>query len=304
MVLALLLLAAPALGNELGGALPPLKFGVPLPILPDMPVVRSRPVLRRPAPPEAANPDRFDRNDEFRRALLAPAASDRWLVPTVQGDVMLVVEKGYLTEAELDAFCADVQEGVAGVPRVTGRSSRIRGRFTLYVYDEGPLSEASVPGLARGEKAIMLRFVKEKHDPLFHELTHLLAGYSASQSLGEGIADVVQARFRPGRASAFMAADTDPHAESRRALAAWGPELRRLVGAPGHEISLDERQKRFDFYYASWSFADTLVRARGMEAFWRVADAGGADAAYRADFGMDRAALVSAWVTATTRATR
>lgn len=303
--LALLLLAAPAFAGEFDAALPGLRFGVPSSILADIPAVSGRAVLpRRPAPPEAARPDAFDSNDAFRANLLRPENSDRYLVNTVQGEVMLVVEKGYLDAASLDQLTLDIVEAVAGVPRATGRPSRIRGRFTIYVYDDGPLSEADVPGLARGEKGLMLRFVKEKHDPLFHELTHLLAGYSASQSLGEGIADVVQSRFRPGRASAFMAAGTDPHAEARRALSTYGRDFVALIGAPGHEIRLDERQKRFDFYYCSWSFAEYLLTRGDMAAFWRVADAGGTDAAYRASYGLTRAQLVADWVTRTSRATR
>lgn len=298
----LLLWASPALADELNGALPSFDFRPSARALPGQPPIAARPVLRRPAPSEAARPDAFDSNDGFRAALLSPAASDRWLVPTVQGDVMLVVEKGYLTGAELDGFCADVQEGVAGVPRVTGRVSRIRGRFTIYVYDRGPISQADVPGLARGEKGLMLRFVKEKADPLFHELTHLLAGYSHSQSLGEGIANVVQSRFRPGRAAAFIAAGADPHAESRRALAAYGADFRALIGAPGHEIRPEWREKRFDFYYASWSFSEFLLARGTMADFWTVADAGASDATYRRVYGAARAQLVEAWAARTASA--
>jgi hypothetical protein len=301
-VLALLLAATPALGQEFGGALPPLKFGVPLPAPPDMPAIRSRAVLRRPAPPETARPDAFDDADGFRAALLA--SGERWLVSTAQGDVLLVVERGYLDGAALDRLAADLQEGVAGVPRVTGRRSRIPGRFTVYVYDQGPLSEADVPGAQPGEKGLMLRFVKEQGEPLFHELTHLLAGYSESQSLGEGIADVVQSRFRPGRASGFKDAGVDPDAKARAAFAAYGAPFLETIGAPGY-YRFSAPEVRFDFYYCSWSFAKFLVaRAPGMAGFWRVADAGGTDESYRAVYGKDRAALVAEWVTATSRATR
>lgn len=295
--LALLMIASPALSGEFDAALPGFKFGLPGAMLAELPPVQGRAVSpRRPAPPEAAAPDEFDSNDEFRADLLRPANSDRFLVNTVQGEVMLVVQKGYLDLAALDRLTSDIVEAVAGVPRVTGRASRIRGRFTIYVYDDGPLSEADVPGVAPGEKGLMLRFVKEQSDPLFHELTHLLAGYSDSQSLGEGIADVVQSRFRPGRASAFMDAGIDPHREARRALAApYGAEVRALIGAPGHEIRLDARQKRFDFYYCSWSFAEHLLTRGTMADFWRVADAGGAEDAYRRVYGRSRAALVADW---------
>jgi len=69
----------------------------------------------------------------------------------------------------------------------------------FYVFDSGPMSEADVPGVKKGERGIMMRFVKEDKAPVFHELTHLLAGYSDSQSLAEGFADAVDDHFRPAR---------------------------------------------------------------------------------------------------------
>lgn len=285
----LLATAFPASAYELNGALPALRFAS----APS--AVAGRPVLRRRAPAQEARPDAFDENDGFRRALLAPAASERWLVPTVQGDVLLVAEKGYLDAAALDRFCADVQEAVAAIPLVTGRPSLVRGRFTLYVYDEGPMSEADVPGAEPGEKGVMLRFVREKSDPLFHELTHLLAGYSESQSLGEGLADVVQERLRPGRESAFIPAGTDPHAKARAALAAYGPPFFEMIGSPGY-YRFGPGDIRFDFYYCSWSFAKFLLRQGSMADAWAVADAGGDDEAYRRVYGRGRAELVAAWM--------
>ena len=207
-------------------------------------------VVRRLAPDEEAAPSGGDAEiSAFRRALLDQARSERWLVNTIQGEVLLVVEKGYVDAATLDRFCADLQEAVAGVPRITGRASRVRGRFTVYVYDRGPISRSGVRGVAAGERGLMLRFVKEGRDPLFHELTHLLAGTSGSQSLGEGIADIVQSRARPGRASAFMRAGTDPDRNAAAALAKYGEPFRAMIGAPGYPIRITNDESRYDFYY-------------------------------------------------------
>lgn len=264
--------------------------------------IAERPVVRRPAPAEeAVAAGGTAEIAVFRRTLLDPARSDRWLVSTIQGDVLLVVEKGYLDEAALDRFCTDLQEGVASVPRVTGRVSRIRGRFTVYVYDRGPISQTGVRGVAAGERGLLLRFVREGRDPLFHELTHLLAGSSGSQSLGEGIADVVQSRLRPGRASAFMRAGTNPDRNAALALAKYGDDFRAVIGAPGNSVPIAAEQTRYDFYYCSWSFANFLLARGSMADFWTVADAGGADAAYQRVYGLTRPELVRDWVAETIR---
>lgn len=257
-------------------------------------VPQGRPVLRLPAPAEPARPDEFDANDSFRLRLLSAESSERWLVWTQTGDILLIVEKGYLPAAALDRLCADLQQAAAAVPRLTGRAPRVRGRVTVYVYDEGPMSEADVPGARPGEKGLMLRFVREGADPLFHEMTHLLAGHGGSQSLNEGIAEWVQARLRPGRASAFIPAGTDPHGEAARALASYPSAFRDAIGAPGHFRWSVETVRR-DFYYASWSFADFLLRRGGMSRYWSVLDAGGTPAAYRAAYGRSREDLVDEW---------
>lgn len=258
-------------------------------------------VLRFPAPPEAAAPDKDDDNDDFRRALLDPKRSDRWIVPTELGGIMLVVEKGYLGDARLDRLCADLQEAVSAIPRLTGRPALIRERFTVYVYDDGPISEADVPGMRHGERGLMLRFVKDDEEPLFHELTHLLAGYSDSQSLGEGIAEWVQEVERPGRANAFIPAHTNPDAMAKAALAKWPAAFGTTIGAPGYWFQGSNRDIRFDFYYCSWSFAAFLMRQGDAKAFWSVADAGGKPEAYVKAYAKTYDALYAAWVSEVNR---
>ncbi len=282
-LLALLLAAVPA-GAQL---LPP---GEP----PTVAAPQGKAILRAPAAPETAAPDAFDSNDAHRRELLS--SGDRWTVPTASGTILLVVEKGYLDAKQLDRVAADLQEAVVAIPRLTGRPSRIRGRFTVYLYDRGPMSEADVPGAQPGEKGLMLRFAKTEEEPLFHEMTHLLAGYSDSQSLGEGGADWVQEKLRPGRARSFVPANTNPHAMAKAALARWPADFLTTIGAPGYWFKMSGRDIRVDFYYCSWSFADFLLRQGDMKAFWAVADAGGKPAAYLKAYGKTYDQLIAAWV--------
>jgi hypothetical protein len=260
-------------------------------------------VLRLPAPPETASPDKGDDNDDFRRALLDPKNSDRWFVPTEYGGIMLVAQKGYVGDARLDQLASDLQEAVSAIPRLTGRTPLIRDRFTVYVYDRGPMSQADVPGLKHGERGLMLRFVKENEEPLFHEMTHLLAGYSDSQSLGEGIAEWVQETERPGRANGFIPAHSDPDALSKAALKKWPAAFLTTIGAPGYWFKGSNDDIRHDFYYCSWSFAAFLMRRGGAKEFWTAADAGGAPEAYLRVYGASYDALIKAWVAGVNRST-
>jgi hypothetical protein len=291
--------AARALGARPGAASAPAQAGASQIATPP-----SARVLRVPAPPETAAPDKNDDdNDGFRRDLLDPKNSDRWIVPTEFGGIMLVAQKGYVDGARLDQVASDLQEAVSAIPRLTGRPPLIRGRFTVYVYDDGPISEADVPGLRPGERGLMLRFVKENEEPLFHEMTHLLAGYSDSQSLGEGIAEWVQETERPGRANAFMPANTNPDVMAKAALKKWPAAFLTTIGAPGYWFKGSDRDMRFDFYYCSWSFSAFLMRRGDAKKFWAVADAGGKPEAYRKAYGASYDALIKAWVAEVNRST-
>lgn len=274
----------------------------PLPELPPVASPLGKAIVRAPAAPETAKPDvNNDGNDAHRLQLLTQG--DRWTVPTSSGGILLVVEKGYLNDAQLDRVAADLQEASVEIPRLTGRPSLIRGRFTVYVYDRGPMSEADVPGAQPGEKGLMLRLIKEEKDPLFHEMTHLLAGYSKSQSMAEGIADWVQDKLRPGRAHAFVPANTNPHVIAKAAVARWSPDFLTTIGAPGFWFGLSGRAIRLDFYYCSWSFADFLLRQGDMKAFWSVADEGGKPEAYLKAYGRTYDDLIKAWLSEVNRST-
>lgn len=252
-------------------------------------------VLRQPAPAERYAPDFLgDDNDAFRRVLLGPSASERSLVPTQTGGALLVVETGYLDEKGLDKLASDLQEATAGIPAFTGRPSKVQKRITVYAYSDGPMSLAHVPGAMPGEQGLMLRFVREGAAPIFHEMTHMLVGYSPSQSLAEGFADVVQSRFRPGQASAFMAAGTDPDAMSRAALVVQGPAFFKTLGGFGN-YTWQDPESRKDFYYCSWSFVRFLLKRAPLEKFWPVYDSGGGDEEYLRSYGASREDLVAAW---------
>lgn len=289
-LLALLLASSPA-GAQLWPPVEPVWVPIP----------QAKLVLRAPAAPETAAPDAFDSNDAFRAGLLA--TGDRWTVPVASGTVLMVVEKGYLDAKQLDRVAADLREAAVEIPRLTGRAPKIRGRFTVYLYDKGPIAEADVPGARPGERGIMLPFAKTEEEPLFHEATHLLAGYSDSQSLGEGVADWVQEKLRPGRARAFVPANTNPHVRAKAAVARRPAAFLTTIGAPGYWFKMSGRDIRLDFYYCSWSFADFLLRQGDMKAFWSVADAKGEPAAYLKAYGRTYDGLIAAWLSEVNRST-
>ena len=273
-----------------------LRFGSPQDIAGLLPAVQGAPVAYFRTKPERARPDPFDSNDGFRKRLLAPSHSDRYSVPTADGNVLLVVEKGYLDAADLQRIAADIQEAVREVPKFVQRSSLIKGRFTVYIYDNGPLSESGVPGARQGEKGLMLRFVKEDKAPVFHELTHMLAGYSDSQSLAEGVADYVENHFRPGKAHAFVPAGLDPHVAARAAVKMYSPAFLAAIGSPGYVYRGSDQEERFNFYYASWSFVDYLASSGDMQTLWSVIDAGATQESYQKAYGHTFEFLKQDWL--------
>lgn len=253
-----------------------------------------------PIAAETAHADTFGRDDEFRRKLLTPGRSDWYIIPTRAGDVLLVVQKGYLDAARLESLAADVQEADAALPLWGGRRL-VRARYTLYVYDDAlddevtPISEADVPGAQHGERGVELRFVKDRTEPLFHEFTHLLVGGDGdSQSLSEGLADTAEDKFRPGHAHAFVLANTNPDALCAEAVARYPAPFYEAIGAPGYS-NWSGAHIRFDFYYCSWSFTRWLVGSGSPARVISVLDAGAADAAYVKAFGAPLAELRARW---------
>ncbi len=294
-VFALLLPAAAARAGERRPALQdlrrlaPQQAGIPL-AAPGQPALPYHRIAQ-----EAANPDSYDENDAFRRKLLDARNSDEYFVDTDLGGILLVVEKNYLNARQIAQLVSDLRQAVYDIPRLTGRPPLVRKRFTVYVYDDGPISEAGVPGAQPGETGIMLAWVKEGRSPIFHEMTHLLAGYGASQSLAEGIACAVQGRLRPGQASApFMVAGANPDKEAKRIIAEDPPGLLEGLGEPGH-YNFSSQHIRVDFYWASWSFVEFLLRKGGMAKLWTLIDSGGTPQAYRKIYGTSYDALFADW---------
>ncbi|HVA67614.1 MAG TPA: hypothetical protein VNK24_11955 [Elusimicrobiota bacterium] len=233
----------------------------------------------RQIPPAAANPDSYNDNDAFRRKMLAPGNSDEYLVRTDLGGILLVVQKGYLEARQTAGLVSELQQAVRDVPLLTGRPPLVRKRFTVYVYDDGPISEAGVPGALPGETGLMLAWVKEGNAPIFHEMTHLLAGYTANRSPWP--------RASP---APFMVADADPDKAAKRILAQDPPMLVEGLGGPGY-YNFSSQRIRVD----SWSFVDFLLRQGGMAKLWTLIDAGGTPAAYRKIYKTPYAALFADW---------
>jgi hypothetical protein len=245
---------------------------------------------------QPANPDAFDGNDEFRKELLASTASD-WYALKSKLEYLIVVEKGYLGSADVKRLAADLDEAADKVPRLIGRKSAYSKRLTVYVYGDGPMSEAGVPGAFSGEKGLMLKFAKEDRAPTFHELAHVMAGGGdASQSLAEGLADWVQAKARPGKAYTFVPANADPDALAKAAIAKYPSAFYEAIGAAGWG-GWSGQEVRQQFYFASWSFVKYLIKRNGMAAFLGVFDAkpGSLAPAYAQSYGKDLAALRKEW---------
>lgn len=247
-----------------------------------------QPILALPV-----NPDSYDDNDAFRKHLLDGSVSD-WYSLSGGAGMIVVVQKGYLSQDQLARLGRDLDEARTRIPALLGRPAAYAGRLTIYVYDDGPMSEADVPGAFAGEKGLMLRFVREDTAPLFHEMTHIYAGDTKSQSLCEGIAQWVQGVIRPGKANGFQPANADPDALAKAGIAQYPRPFYDAIGAPEWN-SWSGQEVRMAFYYASWSFTGYLIRRGGMPAFLSVMDGNAEPQAYLRAYGETLETLRQQW---------
>lgn len=264
------------------------------------PPAPGKPLVLLPIVAETPNPDSFRRDDAFRAALMAPGKADWYEILAGARRVLLIVQKGYLTNDRIFALAEEVLAADAALPKWGGRRL-ITGRWTLYVYDhvfegkETPFSEADVPGAQKGERGIELKFAKEGTAPLQHEMAHLLLGGDAeSQSLSEGLADAAHDFLKPGHEHSFVPANANPEALCKAALAKYPAAFAETIGAPGYH-SWSGQKIRQDFYHCSWSFARFLLKKGEPWQALAVLDRNAADCAYRKQYGAPLASLRAAW---------
>ena len=248
-----------------------------------------------------AAPARYDNADPFRRNLLEHGDIFHLDVPGT-GGARLAVEHGYLNSRELKRIAADIAEALVEVPRQVGRGFITPHRITVYLYQinaDRPSSYTAKIGVSKDEWGIMLVFAKDDEAPTFHEFTHMteaLFETATSESLSEGLADTIQHRIRPLKASAFTPAGVTAEDQARLALKKpqIGPVL-ELIGGDRDEIDFSALGFRFDFYWMSWSFVEFLARRYGIATVIRLLDGSGRDSIYIAETRATAAELRNDW---------
>lgn len=221
---------------------------------------------------------------------------DHYLFTGEAGDILLVVEKDYLTVEEVERVGTTLTDARRNVAEFLNKKDEL-GRLTIYVYDEGPYSTAHVPGAFLGEQGILLKFAKENEAPDYHELTHMLAGnHTRSTSLSEGLADFVQQKFRPEVASSFVPANADIRALAKEAIQSY-PELLDVIGSPS-QVTFPpfHPDVRHDFYFASCSFVTYLATLGDLDQLMNVYNRHGYDGAYQEAYGLSRESLIHDWL--------
>lgn len=201
---------------------------------------------------------------------------------------ILWVESGSLTPGRAREFSDQLEDGVAAIEQMLGRSldsahyggtkiqvfvgtgigiSHVYGSYDHMKYDR-PFLYLDAEKVATGEA------------PYLHEATHLMAWRFGSHSLREGLASYVEAelRSRSDSASGALFGASSPEAvdrdaserlESRGAVEVL-PWIGRTGFAPASITSPERPRIRATYYVLSQSFAQYLIEAIGLQRFLAV----------------------------------
>ncbi len=250
----------------------------------------------------------FDYSDAFREELLS--TGELYLLKTSDKHrALLVIEKNYLTAHEIQWVSGEIAEALNGVSKLLNRPYLEKNIITYYIvsdtsYGAKILSYAAPIGSNLGTWGIMLKYVKEKEAPVFHETAHLAEPMSPimPNSLSEGIADYAQQAFRPGLPYAFVPQNIDVNAAARRALKLYDqiPEFKNTIGSqapywPKLEEMDPDLPSVYAFYFTSHSFVNFLVYKYGLEKVLQNLEANSTEQAYLDIFQVSLSSLKDDW---------
>lgn len=198
--------------------------------------------------------------------LLAGCAS---LPPELRDQRFVLVNHGNFTTAELERVRAQLAVGVAALERYLGP---IPARKLPVVVNLRP--GRGVSHSYGGQGAIELYWVRERRAPIIHELTHVLAGYTAANGhwTQEGFASCMQDEY--GEDDAFPTQKM-AHALVRviREEGVFLPMLAVMRDRRrGKYFGLGTPWERWIAYTQSTSFTRYLIDRYGAERFFKIYD--------------------------------
>jgi len=213
--------------------------------------------------------------------------------PADRDEKYLIFNHGNFTSREIERVREQLQVGATALEKYIGPIPAYRFNVVLNLR---PGRGVSHSGHGRG--AIGLYWVREVQAPIFHELTHVLAGYSASNGhwTQEGFASYMQDQY--GEDHAF------PTRKMAHALVKVLAEEKSLL--PMLEVmrdrnrikyfSLDTPWERWLAYTQSTSLCRYLIERYGEEKFLKIYDTPFGSIDFHRRYGKTPEVLVNEWL--------
>jgi hypothetical protein len=223
------------------------------------------------------------------------------LGPSFQGDRFVIYNLGDFTPSEVERVARELDVGARALDRIVGGSAALRRIRAVVNLRPG----AGVSHSYGGQGAIELYWVREVQSPIIHELTHVLAGYTAANGhwTQEGFATYMQDEYGEDRAF--------PTYKMAHALAKVIREEKSWL--PMAEVMKDRGRKRYFGLQTPWerwlayaqsaSFCRYLIETYGVEKFLSIYDLPFESIDFRGVYGRSVDSLIVQWTDSLDRLT-
>jgi len=213
--------------------------------------------------------------------------------PAHRDERFVIFNNGDFTAREIQRVRAQLEAGAAALEKYVGPVPGRRFPVVVNLWAGRGVSHSH-----HGQGSIELYWVREVRAPIVHELTHVLAGYTAANGhwTQEGFASYMQDQY--GEDTAFP---------TRRMAHA----LVRIIGEEGSSLPMLEVMRdrsrtryfglrtpweRWLAYTQSTSFCRYLIESYGPQKFFKVYDAPLETIDFQGLYGKTAATLVNDWL--------
>jgi hypothetical protein len=213
--------------------------------------------------------------------------------PSYRDERFTIFNHGDFASPEIQRVRAQLEVGTRALEKYIGPAPAHKFPVVVNLWPGRGMSHSH-----QGQGAIELYWVREVRAPIIHELTHVLAGYTASNGhwTQEGFASYMQDQY--GEDNAF------PTQKIAHALVTVLVEERRLL--PMRDVMRDRNRtkyfglstpwERWIAYTQSTSFCRYLIEAYGREKFFKLYDRPVEAIDFAGLYGKTAEVLVNEWL--------
>jgi hypothetical protein len=213
--------------------------------------------------------------------------------PSYRDERFTIFNHGDFASPEIQRVRAQLEVGTRALEKYIGPAPAHKFPVVVNLWPGRGMSHSH-----QGQGAIELYWVREVRAPIIHELTHVLAGYTASNGhwTQEGFASYMQDQY--GEDNAF------PTQKIAHALVTVLVEERRLL--PMRDVMRDRNRtkyfglstpwERWIAYTQSTSFCRYLIEAYGQEKFFKLYDRPVEAIDFAGLYGKTAEVLVNEWL--------